>query len=277
MGIVALAVLLLSSSAFGDDVDDRRQAREHFEKGTRLYELGHFDEAIKEYETAYQLKNDPTLLFNVAQAHRLAGQHQQALFNYRSYLHKVPNASNRDEVERLIVELQKRLDQPTPSATKAEPTPAVEPDRPTPPATSPVTPTPAAAQSAPSAVVTSPAPDRGASSRRTYKVAGLSLLGIGALGLIGGVTSTALTVSASNSVTQEATQHQPFDPSKQHAGKATQLAADVLYSIGGAAVLSGAVLTYLGLRKPKLRSVARNLSPTIGLASVGVAWTGTFE
>jgi tetratricopeptide (TPR) repeat protein len=271
IGIFVLALMTLSTSAFGNDVDDRRLAREHFEKGTRLYEIGHLDEAIKEYEAAYQIKNDPALLYNLAQAHRLAGHLPQALFNYRSYLHRVPEASNRAEVEGRIAELERRIEQ---SQTEAKPEPT-EPI-PSPPTKPPEPQEPAVQPSAAAAVVSSPpVPPR--NPRRSLKIAGLTLLGVGALGLVGGVTSTALTVVASRNVTQESTQRQAFDPSQQRTGKATQIAADVLYAVGGAAAVTGAVLTYLAYRKPRLNASQASIAPAVAARYVGLAWTGSFE
>jgi hypothetical protein len=91
--------------------DDRTSAKEHFQKGTKYFDLGHFDEAIKEYEAAYEVKDEPVLLYNIAQAHRLAGHTREAVYFYKSYLRRVPKATNRDEVETKIAELSKLLEQ----------------------------------------------------------------------------------------------------------------------------------------------------------------------
>ena len=55
------------------DADNKAAAKEHSSRGTSYYDLGRYDEAIKEFEAAYQLKNDPAFLFNLAQSYRLAG------------------------------------------------------------------------------------------------------------------------------------------------------------------------------------------------------------
>jgi tetratricopeptide (TPR) repeat protein len=90
--------------------DDRAAAREHYQKGTAAFDLGAYEEAINEYGAAYRLKNDPALLYNLGQAHRLAGHTQDALRFYKVYLNKLPNAVNRAEVELKIGELQKLLE-----------------------------------------------------------------------------------------------------------------------------------------------------------------------
>ena len=50
--------------------DDAKLARQHFEDGSRLYDIGKFREAAREYEEAYKYKPDPALLFNIGQAYR---------------------------------------------------------------------------------------------------------------------------------------------------------------------------------------------------------------
>jgi tetratricopeptide (TPR) repeat protein len=101
-------------------------AKAHYEKGTTLYDLGKYLEAAREYEEAYSAKNDPALLFNIAQAYRLGGDSPAALRTYRSYLRRVPDASNRQDVERHIANLQRVLDEQKRAST-APPTDTMQP------------------------------------------------------------------------------------------------------------------------------------------------------
>jgi outer membrane protein assembly factor BamD (BamD/ComL family) len=103
--VLALLAVITCTSAERGFCDDLSEARDHYRKGIRAYELGQFDEAIREFSDAYRIKDDPVILFNIAQAHRLAGHSADALRTYRMYLMKVPSATNRPEVERLIAEL----------------------------------------------------------------------------------------------------------------------------------------------------------------------------
>lgn len=74
MRILGLATaLLLVVAPLRLCADETVTAREHYRRGTNAFNLGHYLEAVKEYEAAYQLKEDPALLFNIAQAYRLAG------------------------------------------------------------------------------------------------------------------------------------------------------------------------------------------------------------
>src|SRR5690348_4770271 len=91
--ILALVVLCAGlGHAFADD--DVGAARDHYRRATRAYELGLYDEAIREYTLAYKAKDDPAILYDMAQAHKLANHPVEALRLYQMYLIKVPNAAN---------------------------------------------------------------------------------------------------------------------------------------------------------------------------------------
>jgi tetratricopeptide (TPR) repeat protein len=130
---IALSTVIVIFLAGGRALaDDGKLARQHFEDGSRLYDLGKFRDAAREYEEAYKYKPDPALLFNIGQAYRAAGDAGDALTAYKSYLRKVPEAPNRKEVEGHIEKLQRLVDEqhktPPPPAPVAEPpTPQPQP------------------------------------------------------------------------------------------------------------------------------------------------------
>lgn len=83
-----------------------------YDKGATEYNLGHFAEAIVNFEKAYELDPAPILLFNIAQSHRQSGDNEKALFFYRRYLeHAAPDASNRADVEKRVKDLEEVLAQ----------------------------------------------------------------------------------------------------------------------------------------------------------------------
>lgn len=274
-GVLALALVLgLSSIAAAASENDRAAAREHFQKGTKFFDLGKFEDAVKEYEAAYELIDDPVLLYNIAQAHRLAGHTERALFFYRSFLRRNPNAKNQDEVNLKIAELQKALDQQahaqgippstplppprtettTPSTAPPSSAPSTattqQPPAPAPAATSEPTPPPSAPAAA---VATTPAPvDRG----RTKKLIGFGLVGLGGAALIGAIVSTVLSKNETDAITTEAMSGGVFDPAHEHASQTDGVAAGVLYGIGGAALAAGGVMIYLGYRDSKRGAAA---------------------
>ena len=131
---IALATVVVMFLAGGRALaDDGKLARQHFEDGSRLYDLGKFRDAAREYEEAYKYKPDPALLFNIGQAYRAAGDSEAALTAYKSYLRKVPEAPNRHEVETHIERLQRLVDEqhkapPSPPPAQVEPpTPQPQP------------------------------------------------------------------------------------------------------------------------------------------------------
>ena len=81
-------------------------AKEHFNQGNRHYELGHYQEALNEFEVAYMAVPDPAFLFNIAQCHRKMGHDKEAVGFYKSYLRAAPNAPNRADVQKRIRELE---------------------------------------------------------------------------------------------------------------------------------------------------------------------------
>src|SRR6185503_4516701 len=97
--VVLTAALLTAATARAQEAakpgDNKTAAKEHYNRGTSFYDLGKYDEAIKEFEAAYQLKNDPAFLYNLAQSYRQAGNHERAVHFYKTYLRYVPNAKNR--------------------------------------------------------------------------------------------------------------------------------------------------------------------------------------
>jgi len=142
--LLTCAPVLLESRAHAADAA-ATTAREHYERGTKLYDIGKYEEAIKEFEAAYEAKSDPALLYNLAQSHRLAGHSSEALQLYRNYLRYVPHAANRVDIEERIKTLEKTVAErsstttPPATTTPAATTPATT-------ATTPVTTSPPAGQ-----------------------------------------------------------------------------------------------------------------------------------
>jgi tetratricopeptide (TPR) repeat protein len=153
-------VVCVASTARGDEAE--AEARRHFEAGSREYSLGEFRKAAEEYKQAFRAKPDPVLLYNVAQAYRLANDPAQAIFFYQSYLRSVPDAHNRHEVDERIKKLQAQLKQNVspPNSTlrpDGQPVPATEINPPSAPQEAAAPPEPAAAAVATPLSPTTPA------------------------------------------------------------------------------------------------------------------------
>jgi tetratricopeptide (TPR) repeat protein len=102
-----VGTLSIVSSVRPARAEDKTVARDHWERGTKFYDLGKYDDAIREFEAAYEAKSDPAFLYNLAQSHRLAGHPTEALRLYRTYLRYVPKAPNRVDIEDRMKELER--------------------------------------------------------------------------------------------------------------------------------------------------------------------------
>ena len=110
--------LVCVSVARAEPADEARAAFEH---GTALYTLHRFAEAATQFEKAFELKPDPAILYNAAQAHRFAGNKSRALELYEGYLRLYRDRPNADEVREHVRQLRAAIDSEQ-SATHAPPT-----------------------------------------------------------------------------------------------------------------------------------------------------------
>jgi hypothetical protein len=206
---LCLAVFIASAPARAQTM--KKGAKVYFEKGATEYNLGHFTEAITQFEKAYEIDPAPILLFNIGQCHRQTGNKERALFFYRRYLEQNPKADNRNDVENRMAELERSLKeekdiQQRPPTNLAAPPAKTEPgpvsEMPAPQETTPAaaagatTPTAAPASSAAtgpaSIVATAPAPAAASDSTNVRHAAMWSAAGVGGLGLVIGIVETAV-------------------------------------------------------------------------------------
>jgi tetratricopeptide (TPR) repeat protein len=117
-------------------------AREHFEHGHVMFDAGRYLDALHEFEAGYRLAPLPLFLYNMGQACRHAGLAARAIENYERYLEAVPDAPEREEVEKYLRELRAATSpSPSPSLQVSVVTPVESVSRPL-TATAPSTPTP---------------------------------------------------------------------------------------------------------------------------------------
>src|SRR5882672_12511397 len=118
-----IAGLLVSGVAVA--AEPSAEARRLYAEGKAEYAQGHYAEAVTLFQRSYALSESPALLFNMAQAHRLAGPDHcaDAVALYKSYLAAEPAAENKKEVEERIQQLgdcapPKSSDAQTPAAPR---------------------------------------------------------------------------------------------------------------------------------------------------------------
>lgn len=121
------------------------EARGAFDAGQAAYRAGRFPEALSYFERAYELTEEPDLLYNIATVHDRLRHDREALDAYRAYLAARPAADDRANLEARIEVLEAALAAaeaapPVEMEPEAEPEveppvePVVEPEPPPPPA-----------------------------------------------------------------------------------------------------------------------------------------------
>jgi tetratricopeptide (TPR) repeat protein len=87
----------------------QQEARAHFSQGRAFQDAGAYDDAIREYQAAYQLTPLPLLLFNIAQSYRLKGDKRAAIEHYEKYLAADSEGPAADEARDHVANLKLKL------------------------------------------------------------------------------------------------------------------------------------------------------------------------
>src|SRR5215216_854010 len=104
---VCLSLVGLVRVAHADD-PAMRAAKRHYERGQKLFGLQKFEDALDQFQQAFDAKPIPEFLFNIGQCQRNLGDYDAAIFSYKRFLKLDPDASNKDQVEQLIAELEQK-------------------------------------------------------------------------------------------------------------------------------------------------------------------------
>jgi len=107
--LLVLAVLCgASQMAIADESES--QARMHYAAGKVLYNLGNYNDALRELLVGYSLIPKPQFLLNIGQCYRRLDDPLKAKEMYVKYLQDTPpDDPSRAEVSQLIVDLDKQL------------------------------------------------------------------------------------------------------------------------------------------------------------------------
>lgn len=87
----------------------RKQAAVHYRRGAKAFKDGLFDEALEQYQKAYELAPAPLLMFNIGLAYRAQGDTTAALTSFRAFLGQQPKGTISDEAREYVRELEVRL------------------------------------------------------------------------------------------------------------------------------------------------------------------------
>ena len=180
--MVLLAVVLATGPLLAGraQAGNEEEARAYLDKATAAYALNKYGAAAENFEKAFELKPDPALLYNAAQAWRLAGNKERALALYESYLRVYPANDKRATVEARIKDLKQAIERDKAvstsppnntipigggaNATSPPPPSSPPPTAPPPPASQPVEPVNVASATPPPSA---PPPGESSSSNPT--------------------------------------------------------------------------------------------------------------
>jgi tetratricopeptide (TPR) repeat protein len=83
------------------------KARELAEQGRKHHSSGDYTSAVAAFKEAYVLAPSPSLLFNIAQAYRLAGSCDESAWMYRRFLDTHPRGPQRDLAQTHLAVVEK--------------------------------------------------------------------------------------------------------------------------------------------------------------------------
>jgi tetratricopeptide (TPR) repeat protein len=101
---------------------DFAAAGQHFASAQDAFAQGKYELAAKEFQAAYDITKDPSMLVNIGESWQRAGDGKKAMEGYRAYLAAQPQAPDRGEIEGRIKAIETALSAPTPG-DKPGPTP----------------------------------------------------------------------------------------------------------------------------------------------------------
>ncbi|MGE0550932.1 MAG: tol-pal system YbgF family protein [Kofleriaceae bacterium] len=237
-------ILGTASPAFAQGTSEpgvAAQAEQRFITGKRLHDAGDFDGAIREFLAAYALTPHSGLLFNIGRSYEKKGDLAHALDYYQKVLLIEDDGDlARWSRERIAGVLQRQVAERNAALT----TPKRDDSKPHPPPLR-------------------PAPHR---AERTWTIAGLT---VGAAGLVAGGLGIKFALDARDhsDALRRATPRTTDEYNEIVAdGRRAERAMYVLYGVGGALAITGAIMLYRGL----------TIEPEVSRQGGSVAVRGTF-
>lgn len=240
-----------------------REAREHLDRGNRLYNTRSFDEAIVEFKAGALVEPASVFDYNLGQAYRQLGKYNEAIWHYERFLiYGKPDGKLLEGVNAFLKEMRAQLANRALTMPPTEPAPLSANDTTTTPAvrTSPASEPRQLEVSSESATVSPRGPD--------WFGWGMAATGVAAMGAAG-----ALLLSSSHLSDQANTELDVRQRNQLHDQAGTRSTVGVVIGIGGIG------LTTAGIIKLVLhgRDTARHTAALdIGITSNGAFVVGSF-
>lgn len=103
--------LMLTLTAAGTALAEQsaaQRAQVHVDAGQRAFNEENYEVAVREFEAAREIYQDPLLTYNIALSYERLGNLPEAIEDYHRYLREAPDARNAEEVRERIEDLHRR-------------------------------------------------------------------------------------------------------------------------------------------------------------------------
>ncbi len=122
--ILGFLVVSLVSTAQAQDV---AAARTHYQAGVSYYESARYDDAVREFQTAYEITPRVELLFNISQCYERLGNLAEAIQYLESFVEGTDDETMRTRQQERLRNLRLRAEE---QAAQTQPDPEPDPDPP---------------------------------------------------------------------------------------------------------------------------------------------------
>ena len=278
---------------------DYAAAGQHFDAAQEAFAAGKFELAAREYQAAFDITKESTLLQSIGESWQRAGNQVKALASYKAYLQASPQAPDRVAIEERIKAIEAaqaeaaKPAQPTqvpgqPSAVAGQPPvvagqPSAVPGQP--PVVDgqpPVVPAqPAAVETAPPITPPEPPPSKLrvagwiSVASAVALVTGGAVIGLGAQSRADEIRRRTTLVTGDQPLVYTDSEREAYT-TLQSEGKSYNTAAIALFAVGGVAAATAITLFIVDfVRKPKAEPHKQVLMlPTLGPGTVGLSLVG---
>ena len=255
-----------AGTAHAQDSTDDERARLHFSAGRSYYEEGNYEQALVEFQRAYDLSHRDVLLVNIANAQERLGQWREASATLERFVASLPEGDEqRPTLSRRIENLRSRADQHEAELRAREQTQT--------------TTTTTTTSGEPSSSTTEPATTTTTTSGASegLLVPSLVAFGVGAAGLIAFATLGGLALAEESSVADGCGATMSCTPAEVQAMDDLAIGADVSLAIGLAGVATGAILLIVDPpRGGSSESASARVMPFGHREGAGISVQGSF-
>lgn len=219
------------TEAAGAEVDPEEQARRTqearslYDAGTVAFADGRFEDARRRWREAYELTGLPSLRYNIGMAEDRLNLSAAAIASYEAYLQDVPDAENRNYVQRRLELLREQQPQ---DSDPVDPVDPIDPD--VGDAADPIE---------------APVPERQSSGAN---IGAITLLAVGGGALVGGFAMGMVARGRYNDLDDTCLDGVcPASAQSDIDGvRRAGLSADILYGVGGAMAVGGLIWLLVG-------------------------------